>query len=301
MNATNDLRRPLLAALAFFDLFDYPLTLAELRRCRYGGSDAPLSACAEALGAAGAEERDGYFFLPGRRAIVETRKRRYRLAEKKFAKAARAARFLRVLPSVRLVAVCNSLAFSNADDESDIDLFVVTAAKTAWATRFLVVGALKLFGLRPDAGSRADKLCMSFFLSEDALDIGRLALPGGDTYLHYWIAGLYPIYDAGGIMEKFFAANSWIRRRLPAATPVRVSPLRLVPPAPRASRAFLAPLRAFEPAAKRLQRAGFPEKIRAMANLDSRVVITDDILKFHVNDRRADFEKRFQERSKDLA
>src|SRR5512141_1035817 len=115
------LRRSLLATLAYFDLSDYPLTLTELKRYRYrfpedrADEKRPLADMLAALEAVGARTREGYWFLPGREAIVATRQRRYRLAEAKFRKARVVARFLRLLPPVRMVAVCNSLAVSNAD------------------------------------------------------------------------------------------------------------------------------------------------------------------------------------------
>lgn len=314
-SSPSPLQRSLLAALAYFDLFDYPLTLSELCRFRYGSeatsggqphdsgrssliahrSPLGIHDVLQALAGIPAGERDGFYFLDGREKVADIRQRRYRLAEGKFAKARRAARFLGLLPSVRLVAVCNSLAISNADTESDIDLFVVCRPGTLWSTRMIVVGSLHLLGLRPKSGFHADTFCLSFFLSEDRLDLSGLALRPEDTYLRYWIATLVPLYDAGGVMDAFRAANSWIEDRLPAVAKRRSSeeakdttPLRL----------SASPL--LERWAKRFQQKRFPADIQTMANKDSRVVIADDILKFHTNDRRAYFEGRFREKLREL-
>lgn len=289
------LQRSTLATLAYFDLFDYPLTLAEVARFMYasgGRRPSGLSEVHSALGAVGAGELDGFHFLPGREAIVDVRKRRYRLAEPKFRLARRAAKMMAALPSVRFVAVCNSLAISNADTESDIDLFVVVRHGTLWSTRFAVVAALKAFGLRPTESSHADKLCMSFFVTERALDLSRVTDGDDDVYLRYWIASLIPIHD-DGIGVRFFRANSWITNRLPA--------WRCPVPAPRRpSLPILPALRAAEPLSRALQFRMFPDAIRCMANHDSRVIVSDDMLKFHVNDRRAHFRDLFRDRLKDL-
>lgn len=295
------LQQSLLATLAYFDLFDYPLTLPELRRYRYRtdgvGGDIGMNDVLIALAETTAGERDGFYYLRGREAIVATRQRRYRMAEAKFAKARRAAAFLGRLPSVQMVAVCNSLAISNAAEQSDIDLFVVCRPGSLWTTRLLVVGLLHVFNLRPTDERSADTFCMSFFLSQDRLDISRLALAPEDTYLRYWIASLVPLYDAGGVMEAFVAANGWIGDRLPEvgrATGRKADSL------DRSFRSRPSALRPFEHWAKRRQMKRFPEELRTMANMDSRVVVSDDILKFHVNDRRAYYEGRFRAKLNEL-
>lgn len=293
------LRKSLLAALAYFDLFEYPLTLMELLRFRFGGNQAPASASAalEALDGAPVGNKDGYWFLAGRESTVETRRRRFRLAGEKYARARTVVRWLRLLPSVRMVAVCNSLALANADTESDIDLFVVVRPGALWITRLVAVGALAILGLRPTGESHADKVCMSFFLSDEQMDLSRLAIGPEDTYLRYWIATLVPLHDAGGVFASFLAENSWAADRLPGAP---VAPLRAPRPVVRSVGFLLPLLRRLDRPAKRLQMRMFPADIVASANLDSRVVISDDILKFHVTDRRAAFEAAFRVRLENL-
>ena len=295
------MRRSLLAAVVFFDLFDYPLTLIELKRWRRAAPGEPASAdlslneILEAVRTLPVQVTEGYYHLPGRASTVATRKKRYRWAEKKYARAARLAGLLRWLPSVRLVAVCNSLAISNAGEKSDIDLFLVCRTRSLWITRLLVAGALHLFRLRPEPGREADRFCLSFMVAEDWLDLETLALASGDSYLRYWVASLVPLYDAGGVMAAFTAANEWVRTELPGAEPVFPAHRRSI--GPRRGFGWLLPLlRRVDGWAKRRQLKWFPPHIREQANLDSRVVIADHILKFHVDDRRARYEQQFRER-----
>jgi len=297
------LRASLLAALAYFDLFDHPLTLAELRRWRWGGppQEPDLAAVADALVATPTGETDGFFYLKGREAIVAVRQRRYRLAEKKFRRARRLAWLARLLPSVRLIAVCNSLALSNADTGSDIDLFIVCRPGTLWITRLLLAGALHVLGLRPRPGDSADKFCLSFFLAENNLDISGLALPEGDVYLRYWIAALTPVYDAGGVLAEFLSANGWVSRDLPGLFAAETGERRAVAPARSGSGGLVAAwLRRWDAPARRFQEKRFPPEIAALANRDSRVVVADNILKFHVTDRRCRFEREFRARLRAL-
>lgn len=288
------LRRSLVAALAFFDQFDYPLTLSELKRYRFpaGGGEMkepPLSDVAVAARIPEIGERDGFYFLSGRESIVDVRLRRYRLAEAKFRIASRAARLMRWLPSVRLVAVCNSLAWSNADRDSDIDLFVVVRPGMLWASRLFIVGALAILGGRPSGRQSTDRLCLSFFVTEHAMCLASHAIPGGDPYLACWVASLVPLYDAGGVYRSFWRENSWILRPLPGATAATPPRLRSCVPPPAAVRALLPAMRRIESVARAVQLRAFPAAIRALMNADSRVVVTDDVLKFHINDRRLEF------------
>ncbi|MEA3249588.1 MAG: hypothetical protein U9Q03_04515 [Patescibacteria group bacterium] len=272
------LRDAVLATVVWFDVFGYPLTLPEVARyLPVGGGlkGVSLSDVAAMLDSSEFSCGDGYYSLKDGKGASVLRQRRYRLAKRKLGRARRAASLFGLMPSVRLVAVCNSLAVSNAEEGSDIDLFVVCRPGTLWATRFALAGTLKLFGLRPTPEEQKDKLCLSFWVSESEMDLSRYALPGGDPYMDFWIATLMPLYDAGGVFDEFRKVNEVGRSegRKVGNGSGRIERL-----------------------AKRIQMRKFPERIRAMANLDSRVVVSDDVLKFHVNDRRAVFRGRFREK-----
>jgi predicted nucleotidyltransferase len=281
-----NMRDALLAALCYFDLFRYPLTVEELRRYRFGGpATTPTVAETEAaLATLPIERHDGFYCLSGRAANIIERQRRYRLAEPKFRRARRFVRALSLLPSVRLVAVCNSLAMSNAHEESDIDLFVVVRPGTIWTTRLIAAGALALLGLRPDQKTGADRLCLSFLVTEEALDLSRVAIAPTDPYLNYWVATLVPLYDAGGVFDRFVAANVWVGELLPGFTAPQPGHRRALTVRLTAPVGGL--MRLIEPAAKRLQYWLFPQIIRDQANRSSDVLVSDQILKFHVRDDR---------------
>lgn len=293
--ASVGLQKSVLAALAYFDVFRHPLTLAEVAKFRFvtAGDDAAASHgdILSALDDPRIGERDGLYFLRGRDAIVDERKRRQRIAGRKFARARLAAVAFGRIPGVRFVSVCNSLAFGAADDDSDIDLFVATDPGAIWSGRLVAAGLTHMLGLRPTEHDQRDKICLSFFATTDALDLSGLAI-GDDPYLQYWIATLAPIYDDGGIAGRFRQANRWVTRRLPAAFPhaVGVALAGDVPPASAVAPGF------FETNARRWQEKKFPSAIRDLMNKDSRVVVNDSMLKFHVNDRREEFAMRFHDR-----
>ncbi len=318
----NNLEKSIFATLVYFDIFDYPLTAVEIwkwlfkisdLRFQISDLDSRSSSENQKLEIGNVEVANladikkyleysetlrplidssrGFYFLRGRENLVEIRQGRYKLAEKKFKKALRISRFLKLIPGVKMVAVCNDLAWSNAPEESDIDFFVVVAPRKIWFVRFWAAGFLKIFGLRPSRQKTKDKICLSFFAGENHLNLESIAVGQPDIYLIYWIAQLLPIYDSGGIYEKFIKANAWVKKYLPNFFEIELSERRYLGGA-----TLPTWLGVGEKFFRWLQMKLMPENLKKMANRDSRVIVNDSILKFHVNDRREEYKKIWEEK-----
>lgn len=312
----NSLQKSILAAIAYFDIFDYPLTSTEIWKYQWRGTD--MDSNAEERGSTlslfqvidelvklekegRVASGNGFYFLPGREALIKMRNLRHVIAYRKWRRALRIIRFLRILPYVRMIAIANTLAYDNADEGSDIDLFIVTAKGRVWTARFFVALFLQLFGLRPTAKMRRDKICACFFVDEDHLDISKLALPGEpDVYLHYWIATLWPVFvpehveGQPSIYEKFFEANAWVKKNIPNIHLIIPNMFRRID----STRGILVykghPCNIFpESFYRRLQERRFPDVIRARLGKDTTVVANDHVLKFHTYDRREEYRKKF--------
>lgn len=288
--------------LAYFDLFDYPLTAWEVRKFLWEQKAEVLEVVEtlDILVEEGKLERvHGYYCLPGRSEIIHTRWQRYLLAEPKYKRALRAARFLRLVPNVLTVAVCNNLAYSNVKKESDIDLFIITKRKRIWLTRLLVTAVVQLLGLRRYGKKIANRCCLSFYLTDEHFDISGLALPGGDPYLSYWLATLSPLYDRDGAFEKFWQANAKFLQQVPNARAKYLSNRRTLREkiighhTPTKIGAWL------EVFAKRLQRKIMARRERERAP-GTGVVISDSILKFHEEDRRELYRQKWQEHTEKI-
>ncbi|MEK7516615.1 MAG: hypothetical protein AAB562_03395 [Patescibacteria group bacterium] len=232
------------------------------------------------------------------------RARRYRIAERKFRRARRVARLLRHMPFVRAIAVCNSLAVSNAREDSDVDLFLIAAPRRLWTARLLAVGLLRLLRLRPGETVR-DPVCLHFFVSADALSLRDVALPRSpagspDLYLAWWVTELVPLVD-GGVMEHFWKANAWAREQFPNAAPKVPSPRRSVLSPSAVSRFLerLVPQRA-EVFAEWLQRKLLPPELSARANRGTEIVLSASRIKCHADDRRAQYRSLWEERVSSL-
>ena len=304
----------LLAPIVFFDLFDYPLTATEVWKFQWAGCttssvvqkypalQASLYEVREALECLVQEKKiksgNGFYFLPGREALINIRNARHVLAYRKWHRALRVIRILRMFPFIQMIAVANTLAYDNADEGSDIDLFIVTAKGRVWTARFFVLLFLQLFGLRPTAKTRRDKICACFFVDESHLDISDLVLPGDpDAYLHYWIATLWPAYNPYGVYENFFDTNAWVRKSVPNIHAIIPNTFRRVEVTSRLQRIAEWKVRLLpEKFYRRFQERHFPEAIRARLNKDTTVVANDHVLKFHTHDRREEYRRKFLER-----
>lgn len=293
--------KSIIKTVAYFDIFDFPLTALELWKFLKTDKPCALRDVVTALDAPELKskigKKNGFIFLAGRGEIVRLRLDRYLIAERKFKKALIAAKFLKFIPGIRMAAVSNTLAMSHARDESDIDFFIVTRPGSLWKSRLLAVAPFAILGLRPKPSKSRDGFCFSFFVSETALDMSNLKIKPEDPHLLYWLASFAPIYDPDGLIEALWDANPWIKESLPNCWPVRLSQKREIKA--KAGRFFdsISPHLSFREAlARAVQMLILPQNLSSVMNLDDRVIVTDEILKFHENDRRADVCRRYDEK-----
>ncbi len=291
------LEQSLLQTAAWFAGFSYPVTAFELWKWAYRPSaGTSLGDVIEALDRSPVLgerliQAQGFFAPKGvdLAAWIPLRRARTLDADRKYQKLRRAARFIAWVPSVTFVAAANTLAFWSTRQESDIDLFVLTSPKTIWTTRFALVAPAALLRTRPGEGE--DPFCFSFFASETAMNLSPLRLPEGDPYFAYWVASLVPVITNTPAWDAFHAANAWVKEELPNAFP-RASHTRLSVP----RRALPFPCRILEPVLRAFQRRRLPKTLSSEANKGTHIVMTDEVLKFHDTDRRAEYRDAWQAR-----
>ncbi|MFH1565028.1 MAG: hypothetical protein ABIC82_04215 [bacterium] len=249
-------------------------------------------------------ENNGFYFLARNNANYLTRQKRCYLADKKFKRAKKIAWMLSKIPFIKMIAVCNSLGYGNVREDSDIDLFVVTAKNRVWAARLLSVILIKFLNLRPREGRVKDTICMSFFVDEDNLNLEKFKISENDIYLTFWVAQVFPVYDRGGVYERFFKENEWIKKILPNAEKREVEFGRVVqiksnPPNPPCQGGVLnknsVQANWLEKFSKKVQSKFMNSRLKEMANKDTRVVVNDGVLKLFAVDRREEYMKRWME------
>lgn len=289
------LEQAIFRTVCWFEVADYAPTAFEVWKWLYRPPEGVM--LEHVMRALEADKRletvDGYW---GRRGAglaerVAARRERYVDALRKMKRVRRAVWWFRLFPWVEMVAVGNTLAWWNTRPESDIDLFIVCAPGTVWLTRLCVVTPFAFLGWRPGPGVQ-DPLCFSFFVSRNALDMRPLRLSIEDPYFAYWLRSLIPVFDRDTVFLQLQKENAWAMDEIPNAPGRAPHPVFTVAPSWFVFPSWLAWL---EPWARRLQEGRLPEKIRAMMNKDTRVVLNDDVLKFHDQDRRAEIRDAWNE------
>ena len=108
-------------------------------------------------------------------------------------------------PYVRGIAISGSLSKNFADEDSDIDLFIITAKNRLWIARTLMHAFKKLTFLVKKEGY----FCMNYYIDEAQLEIVEKTL-----YTAIEIVTLMPL-QGDDLFERFYAANAWTREYLP--------------------------------------------------------------------------------------
>lgn len=242
------------------------------------------------------QSKNGFYYFNGREAIVETRMKRYNYASRKFKKAMFFSRLFKFVPWVKMIAIGNIIGPNNMRNAGDIDFFIITERKRIWMTRAMCVLIAKLLRARPDLYKTRDTICLSFYATEDNLDLTELTYGKSDYYFLYWLACLLPVYDTKNFYKKLINENKWLISQLPNWKKGIVSEKRKIKP--RKSVFYHDIIDMFigglEPWAKKKQLQIMPESLaRAINHPSKAVVINDKFLKLHVNDRREEYNKNF--------
>jgi len=208
-------------AVAYADVFDYPLRAFEVHRYLHGtaatleATELALARCSAPGGAL--SHRDGCYMLRGRESLVAVRDRRAAIADRLWPAALTYARLIAGLPFVRMVAVTGSLAWHNVDDKGDIDYLIVTEPDRLWICRWLTAAlyrAVWLDGVR---------ICPNYLITTRAL-----AFADRNLYTAYEVARMTPIAGLG-TYRRLRRANPWVEAFLPNAVNVPRAPQQAAP------------------------------------------------------------------------
>ncbi len=267
--------------IAFFDIFDYPLTAFEV--WEYLGKQVKLEEILTSL----EEDRqiisqkNGLYFLSGRENIINTRASRYNYSNRKRKSAERFIKVFKWLPFIKVIALANSIGAHNLRDGSDIDIFVITAPRRIWLTRFILASAAKILNRRPTNKNKRDKICLSFYITTENLNLDNLMLPGDDPYFYFWLRTLVLLYNRDSVYEKFLAANhlSLAANIINEEKSIGEKKNRL--------------LDKFELLFKKIQLIIMSPALKQAMNNSTGVVISDQVLKLYLRDNRQEYAEKY--------
>ena len=200
--------RAILRTVVYSSLFDYPLTIEELRsnlletaageedlreRLR---SSRPLL---EVL-----EVDEGFVFLRGERDCIQRRRQRESRSRRLLEDNRWVLKLICAVPCTRLVALSGSAAHANVNRGGDIDLLIVTSGKRVWWAAVSILLLTKLLG-------RRQTLCFNFILSDSHLKVEPEDLFSANQMIH-----LRPLIGED-LYRRFLEANPFVRRFYPSA------------------------------------------------------------------------------------
>lgn len=208
-------RDAIIRTLAFFDLFNFPLTLDEISRYMLGLKIDRPHLKIYLNESKIIENYHGYYFLKGRQKLAERRNSNLILLDKLWKKVYRFLWIFKIMPFIKMAAVCNNLAFDNPRRGSDIDIFIATSKNRLFTARLIISGLLYIFGLKRHGKKIIGRFCLSFFTTENNLNLEKLCIKPYDIYMAYWIMSLAPVIGEE-TYYKFVSENSWTKRYFPA-------------------------------------------------------------------------------------
>lgn len=214
-------RQNILATLAYYDVFNFPLKEEEVFRFLVNlghssvaeGPRAPdFNETKTELGKLRSEGiisfSDGFYYLFERDYLVPLRLKKERVAKKKWKKVFCAARWLKFLPYVRAIFASGSLATSNTDELGDLDILIIVKHGRIWLSRLLVSGLLSLIGMRRKYNQKIapDKICLNHYITDKSPLIPYKSIYTAQSYIN-----LRPVFISDPrIIAEFYKANSWL-------------------------------------------------------------------------------------------
>lgn len=191
----------ILKVLVYFDIFRYPLTKAEIISFLDQTADEKEvnDSFAMLLGSEKIFKLDEFYSLQNDTSLAARRKNGNKEAARLQIIAQKIATLIYKFPYVRAVGISGSVSKNFADEQADIDYFIITKANRLWIARTF----LHLFKKIPFLKNRNVHYCMNYFVDEAELVIEEKNI--------YTATELYTVIPAAGngAMKKFFHSNAW--------------------------------------------------------------------------------------------
>lgn len=218
---SSPLRNRVVLTVAYTDQFDWPLTAQEVWQRLIGVSASQREVVEQLRWLVEQkllEVREEYYFLPGRKEVVTTRKVREKIASSKQQLVRKKATQLAQNKLISGIFVTGSLAVNNTSQQDDIDLMIVTQPNSLWLVRWWVKqvwsGRHQVRSWLADqrGETKPDSLCLNLWLTTNSLVI-PVTMRG--LYTAYEVCQVKPLFDRSSVYQAFLKANRWVNQYLP--------------------------------------------------------------------------------------
>ncbi|MFL5739304.1 MAG: hypothetical protein ACJ75B_03735 [Flavisolibacter sp.] len=204
----------ILATISYFDIFDYPLTQTEITQ--FLQRSYPNHEISQALHHLSLDnwifKFDEFYTLQDNYTLILRRRKGNQKARQMMHTADKIAAFLSGFPFVRGVALSGSLSKNFADENADIDFFIITAKNKLWLARTFMHCFKKFTFLF----KKQHWFCMNYYVSESMMQIREK-----NIYTATEVVTLLPLRGIE-CFNQFYSENKWSAEYLPNHT-MRVS------------------------------------------------------------------------------
>jgi hypothetical protein len=187
--------------LAYFEVFEHPLTITEMHRlvnCTVDELEADIAElCREGVCFRSADYLSISTYIEDRlanRLKGELHAQAYQTKLKKYTT------IIASFPFVRGVAVSGSLSKGIMHEDGDIDFFIITAANRLWICRTLLIAFKKIVLL-----NSKKYFCLNYFVDTNNMEIADKNIFTA-TELFY----LIPVFSDHDTLRYFYIQNKWI-------------------------------------------------------------------------------------------
>lgn len=214
--------KAILQVLEYYSIFKYAPTISEIRAflrvaCRGSRANQEIKKLTDENRIVVQSDR---LALRKNKLWITQSGKRAEISEEKIQKSRQIVTQLGKIPWVKFIGISGSVAATNAQQEDDVDLFVITAKNRLWTARFFLTLFAMMLGKRRNRADTEykDKLCFNLFFSED-----DLAVPAAkrNAYVGHEVLQVLPIVNKEKVYEKFLGANSWVGDLFPNAVITR--------------------------------------------------------------------------------
>lgn len=201
----------ILKTVTYFDVFNYPLTIDEI--IFFLDCSATEKETSAALNNLIRNKQlwqfDHFYSLKNEPSIVSRRIKGNKLAVNHIKKARSVAKFLSWMPYIKGIAISGSLSKNFADENSDLDFFIITKANRLWIVRIMYSVLYKI----ACAARMKEWFCLNYFIDE--LD---LKVKEQNIFTAVEISTLMPL-KGKAVFNNFFEANNWVFQYQPNCMP----------------------------------------------------------------------------------
>ncbi|HEY1037912.1 MAG TPA: nucleotidyltransferase domain-containing protein [Bacteroidia bacterium] len=201
------LQQAVLSVLCYFNVFQHPLTLDEIRlNCSIPANNKDVEKVASELLEIGIiSNHSGFYFLKDQDAtIVQERKVKENRAINELQKSQKYTRLISRFPFVKAVCISGSLSKGVMETDGDVDYFIITEKGRLWICRSLLIAFKKLFLL-----NSRKYFCTNYFV-----DTENMVIPDKSIFTATEINYLKPVCNEL-LVDKMRIENNWTEQFTP--------------------------------------------------------------------------------------